>query len=126
MTRGLRGATTVKENNEQEILENTQRLVEEMIELNRVEPELVSHVFISVTNDLNAVFPAKSLRQIPGWTYVPVMCMREIDVPGSLPKCIRIMMVVNTETAQEEIQHVYHHEAVQLRPDLVDKKENQI
>lgn len=126
MTRGLRGATTVTENSEKEMLVNTQRLIEEMIDVNQVAAEDVSHVFISVTQDLNAVFPAKSLRQIPGWTYVPVMCMREIDVPGSLPKCIRIMMVVNTEKAQEEIQHIYHNEAVQLRPDLVDRKESNV
>lgn len=123
MTRGIRGATTVKENDKQEILDHTLSLLKEMIEKNDVKAEDVSHVFISATNDLNAVFPAQSLRQIPGWTYVPVMCMREIDVPGSLPKCIRIMMVVNTDKAQTEIQHIYHHDAVKLRPDLVAKKE---
>lgn len=93
-----------------------------MVRLNGIAPEQVSHVFISVTKDLNAGFPAKALRLIPGWTYVPVMCMAEIDVPGSLPKCIRIMMVVNTDKKQETIEHVFHHDAKQLRPDLIKKK----
>lgn len=119
MTRGVRGATTVTENNEEQILSHTKRLVEEMVHKNDIKPESVSHVFISVTNDINATFPAKSLRDIEGWTYVPVMCMTEIDVPGSLAKCIRVMMVITTEKEQHEIQHVFHHEAVQLRPDLL-------
>ncbi|WP_067725474.1 chorismate mutase [Oceanobacillus damuensis] len=122
MTRGLRGATTVSDNNADQMLENTRKLVEEMVEINNIEPNDISHVFISVTRDLNAGFPAKALREIEGWTYVPVMCMAEIDVPGSLPKCIRVMMVVNTNEAQESIQHVFHNDAVKLRPDLVKNK----
>src|SRR5690625_1033343 len=108
MTRGIRGATTVVENIESQILTNTTSLLEEMIHQNNVDPETVSDVFISVTKDLNATFPARSLRQIEGWTYVPVMCMKEIDVPGSLTKCIRIMMVVNTEKKQQEMKHIFH------------------
>ncbi|WP_339227977.1 chorismate mutase [Oceanobacillus sp. FSL K6-2867] len=123
MTRGLRGATTVLQNEENQMVENTRILIEEMVEKNNVHPTDISHVFISVTKDLNAGFPAKSLRKIPGWTFVPVMCMQEIDVPNSLPKCIRVMMVVNTSEDQNKIQHVFHHEAVRLRPDLV-KEEN--
>lgn len=121
MTRGIRGATTVTENNEALILETTKLLIEEMIEKNNVEPQMVSHVFISVTKDLNAGFPAKSLRQISGWSHVPVMCMKEIDVPNSLTKCVRIMMVVQTNEGQQDIKHVFQNEAVQLRPDLIKK-----
>ncbi|MBP2256378.1 chorismate mutase [Virgibacillus campisalis] len=119
--RGIRGATTVTENNETQILINTKTLVEEMVSKNNVIVETISHVFISVTEDLNATFPAKSLRQIPGWTYVPVMCMKEIDVPNSLSRCIRVMMVVNTKIEQDSIQHVFHNDATQLRPDLIQK-----
>ncbi|RKQ37657.1 chorismate mutase [Oceanobacillus halophilus] len=119
MTRGVRGATTVSLNEEKEILKNTKVLVEEMIEKNDISASDVSHVFISVTRDLNATFPAKVLREIEGWKYVPVMCMAEIDVPNSLPKCIRIMMVTNTGLSQEEIIHVFQNEAVKLRPDLI-------
>lgn len=119
MTRGVRGATTVARNEAESILKNTRLLVDEMIDQNNISPESVSHVFISVTNDINAGFPAKAVREIPGWSFVPVMCMKEIEVPNSLEKCIRIMMVVRTDKNQEEINHVFQNEAVQLRPDLV-------
>ncbi|NMA91386.1 MAG: chorismate mutase, partial [Amphibacillus sp.] len=81
MIRGIRGATTVTENNELEIIENTRQLVLEMIEKNNVQAEDVSSVLVTVTDDLTATFPAKPIRQLPGWTYVPVMCMQEIKVP---------------------------------------------
>lgn len=119
MTRGVRGATTVTENNAEQILKNTKLLIKEMVRKNNITPESVSHVFISVTKDINATFPAKSLRELAGWKYVPVMCMTEIDVPGSLAKCIRVMMVIATDKEQHEIQHVFHNEAIRLRPDLL-------
>ncbi|WP_373896170.1 chorismate mutase [Virgibacillus natechei] len=122
MTRGIRGATTVHENEENQLITNTKSLIEEMVTKNNIQPSDISHVFISVTEDLNAGFPSKALRKIPGWTYVPVMCMREIDVPGSLQACIRIMMVVDTDKDQEDIQHIYHNKATQLRPDLLSKR----
>jgi chorismate mutase len=118
MTRGVRGATTVDRNDEKQIIEETRKVLEEMISRNEIEPECISHVFISATKDINAVFPAKALRELPGFTYVPVMCMSELDVPGALPFCIRIMMVVNTEKEQTSIHHVFHNDAVKLRPDL--------
>src|SRR5699024_3675322 len=121
MIRGVRGATTVTENTETQILTNTKALVEDMAAKNNIIAETISHVFISVTKEINAAFPAKSLRQIPNWTYVPVMCMTEIDVPNSLSHCIRIMMVVNITTEQDKIQHVFHNEAIKLRPDLIQK-----
>src|SRR5690625_1278233 len=118
MTRGFRGATTVKQNEENEIVVETKKLVEEMIKLNKIEPSMISHVFFSVTDDLNATFPAKVSRQIEGWKYVPVMCMKEINVPNSLKKCIRVMLVAETELEQEDVQHVFFNDAIQLRPDL--------
>lgn len=120
MIRGFRGATTVRENNETEILIETEKLVRQMITANKIEPEDISHVFFSVTDDLNAVFPAKVSRQIEGWKHVPVMCMKEIDVPNSLEKCIRVMLVAKTTIAQQHIEHIYLNDAVKLRPDLVD------
>lgn len=122
MTRGVRGATTVLENEENQLIMNTKILIEEMVVKNNIQPSDISHVFISVTEDLNAGFPSKALRKIPGWTYVPVMCMREIDVPGSLKACIRVMMVVNTNEDQQNIQHIYHNKATKLRPDLLSKR----
>src|SRR5699024_11095273 len=118
MTRGFRGATTVKQNNEEEVVLETKKLVEEMITINHIEPATISHVLFSVTDDLNATFPAKVSRLIEGWKYVPVMCMQEIDVPNSLRHCIRVMLVAKTDLSQKDVHHVFLNDAVQLRPDL--------
>lgn len=118
MFRGVRGATTVDGNTEDAIISATEELLKQMIESNNILPDQVASVLISTTDDVNAVFPAKALRKFADWTYVPVMCMREIPVPNSLQKCVRIMMHVNTTTDQEEIVHVYLKEAMVLRPDL--------
>lgn len=118
MIRGIRGAITVEEDKESVIILATEKVVREMIEKNKIEPNKVASVFISVTNDIKSVFPARALRSIEGWKYVPVMCMKEIEVTSSLPMCIRVMMHVNTEMEQEEVQHVYMEGAAVLRPDL--------
>ena len=121
VSRGIRGATTVTKNTADEIIHHTKLVLQEMIETNNVAPENVSHVFISATKDIDAVFPARALREFSGWTYVPVMCMAEIEVKNSLKNCIRIMMVVNTDLDQKEIRHIFHNEAITLRPELVEK-----
>jgi chorismate mutase len=118
MIRGIRGATTIKENNRQEILTATEQLLRDMITENHIEAADVAQVVFSVTDDIDAAFPAAAARQIDGWTFVPVISMREIPVPGSLPMCIRILMTVNTTAKQEEINHVYQNGAIVLRPDL--------
>lgn len=118
MVRGIRGAITVSENNGVLMVQATERLLAEMIEKNNIQPESVCSAFLSATNDLDAMFPAKALREQKGWEYVPVMCMQELAIKGGLEKCIRIMMHVNTETAQKDIQHVYLEGAAVLRPDL--------
>ncbi|MEH7125296.1 chorismate mutase [Bacillus sp. JJ1503] len=118
MIRGVRGATTINENNEKEIIEATEILLRKMIEENSIDAEMVASVFISVTEDITAVFPAKAMRLIEGWKYVPVMCMREIPVDSSLEKCIRVMMHVNTNISQKDISHIYLGDAIKLRPDL--------
>ncbi|MDR4948400.1 chorismate mutase [Neobacillus cucumis] len=118
MIRGLRGATTVNSNSEEEILAATEELFAKLIEVNQIEPDSVASVFVSTTEDIDAVFPAKALRKFSGWTYVPVMCMREMPVPNSLKLCVRVMMHVNTSVPQEKISHVYLNGAEVLRPDL--------
>lgn len=118
MVRGVRGATTTEENDEKQILSATEEVVAQMIKENNISPEQVAQVLITVTPDLNATFPAKALRSFDGWTYVPVMCATEINVPGALQKCIRIMMTVNTDKLQTEITHVYLKNAKQLRPEF--------
>ncbi len=118
LIRGIRGATTVTEDNEQQILKATNELLKEMIKNNSIHPEQVAQVIITVTEDLISTFPAKALRNIEGWTYVPVMCMQEIPVKGSLKMCIRVMMTVNTDIEQDKVNHVYLEGATVLRPDL--------
>ncbi|MFC7060450.1 chorismate mutase [Halobacillus seohaensis] len=118
MIRGIRGATTVETNDSEELVSRSHELIADMVHQNNVKAEDVASVLFTVTEDLNATFPAKSVRKLEGWTYVPVMCMREIPVPDSLGKCVRVMMTVNTSSKQNEIEHIYHQGATVLRPDL--------
>lgn len=122
MNRGIRGATTVVHNEENEILRETVVLLREIVERNDVIAEDICSVWITVTGDLDATFPARAIREIEGWEWVPLMCSVEIPVKGGLPKCIRLMVQVNTEKSQREIRHVYLNEAQKLRPDLSQKK----
>ncbi|SFS94511.1 chorismate mutase [Marininema halotolerans] len=116
--RGIRGATTVEVNEEEAILTATRQLLEEIVEHNKVLPEDIASVFITATSDLTATFPAMAIRRMPDWEAVPLMCATEIDVPGSLPLCIRLLLHANTDRGQKEIRHVYLREARNLRPDL--------
>ncbi|NBI30476.1 chorismate mutase [Chengkuizengella marina] len=116
--RGIRGAITVEHNEESEILDATSELLKTIITENEVKPEDICSVFVTVTHDITATFPARTIRQMNGWELVPLMCSLEIDVPGSLPKCIRLMVQINTTKQQNEMQHVYLNEATKLRPDL--------
>ncbi|WP_223702043.1 chorismate mutase [Sutcliffiella deserti] len=118
MIRGVRGATTIKENTEIEVIAKTEELLLSMINTNEIAADQVAQVLISVTADITACFPAKALRKIVGWDYVPVMCTKEIAVPDALPFCIRVMMTVNTDVSQKNVKHIYLHEARSLRPDL--------
>lgn len=119
MMRGIRGAITVSADQPDEILKETKNLVLEMAMKNDVEPERVASVIISTTTDISSAFPAKAVRTIENWTFVPVMCTHEMEVPGSMPLCIRVMMHANTEKSQQEINHIYMNDAVKLRPDLI-------
>ena len=116
--RGIRGAITVDANEERIILDATAFLMKEIIADNGLVPEDVACVWITVTHDLDAAFPAKAIRQIEGWELVPLMCGLEMPVKGSLERCIRLMVLVNTDKSQAEIRHVYLGEARKLRPDL--------
>jgi len=120
--RGVRGATTVARDDAQSILQATKALLEELVARNGIHPEELAAAIFTTTEDLSAEFPAKAARLL-GWRHVPLLDAREIPVPGSLPRCIRVLLLWNTETPQEEIIHVYQGEAQRLRPDLVDPKE---
>ena len=117
--RGIRGATTVEVDMPDQIISATKELLVTMIKSNpELRAEDVASAFFTVTDDLISVHPAQAARQM-GWNTVPMMCATEIPVPGSLPRCIRVLVHWNTELEQKEIKHTYMHEAVRLRPDLV-------
>ncbi len=116
--RGIRGAITVNQDSVDEVRMATRELLLAILEANpSLRPIDIASVFFTVTADVNAVHPALAAREL-GWGEVPLMCAQEIPVPGSLPLCIRVMILWNTDLAQNEIHHVYLREAVQLRPDL--------
>lgn len=113
--RGIRGATTVERNEREEILSATTELLQLMIRQNELQTEDIASAIFSLTEDLNAEFPAVAARML-GWTEVPLMCTREIPVPGSLGMCIRVLLHVNTTRSLAEIRHVYIRGAANLRP----------
>ncbi len=115
--RGIRGATLVAANTKEDILAATKELLQQMIESNQVEKEAVACVLFTTTPDLDAEFPALAARQL-GWTEVPLLCSQEMGVPHSLPRCLRILVLFNTEKKTEEIIHVYIRGAEALRPGL--------
>jgi len=117
--RGIRGAITVSADEPDLILQATRELLEEILEENPgMKLEDIGSAWFSVTDDLVSTFPAQGARQM-GWGLVPMLCAREIPVPNSLPRVIRVLVHWNTETPQSEVTHVYLREAVKLRPDLV-------
>jgi chorismate mutase len=117
--RGIRGATTVTADQPDLILQATRELLEEILAENKgMQPEDVASAIFTVTDDLASTFPAQAARQM-GWDLVPMLCAREIPVPESLPRVIRVLVHWNTELPQNQITHVYLRHAVKLRPDLV-------
>jgi chorismate mutase len=118
-TRGIRGAITVSADQPALILAATQELLGAILRANAgLQAEDIASALFTTTDDLVSVHPALAARQM-GWEHVPMMCAREIPVPGSLPRCIRVLVQWNTERAQTAIKHVYLREAISLRPDLV-------
>jgi chorismate mutase len=122
--RGIRGATTTAVNTAEAIAAATDRLLREMIGRNGVRAEDVAAVFFTTTPDLNAEFPAAAARAL-GWRKVPLLCATEIDVPGRLASCIRVLMLVNTDQAQAHIRHIYLEGATRLRPDLFGEERHE-
>lgn len=118
LVRGIRGATTAEANTREAILDATRELFAAVIEANQIQHDHVASIIFSTTPDLNAEFPAVAAREA-GWTDVALMCGHEMSVPGSLPRCVRILMHVNTELGLSELKHVYLRGAQVLRPDLV-------
>jgi chorismate mutase len=115
--RGIRGAITVEEDTADAIQVATRQLLARMVEANRVESVDVASAIFTVTPDLTAAFPARAAREL-GWQHVPLLDAQEVPVPGSLPRCVRVLILWNTDLSQQEIRHVYLRGAASLRPDL--------
>jgi len=116
--RGIRGATTVKNDVQAEIHEATREMLEELLRANGISDfEEVGSIIFTTSPDLTSTFPAEAARAI-GMSQVPLLCASEIAVPGSMPQCIRVLLNWNTDKKQGEIVHVYLREAKRLRPDV--------
>jgi chorismate mutase len=119
--RGIRGATTVETNSAAAILTATRELLRCIVQVNSAPVKDIASAFFTVTPDLTAAFPARAAREL-GWQHVALLDAQEIPVPGSLRRCVRVLIHWNTNTPQSEIRHIYLHEAVSLRPDSVKEE----
>jgi len=115
---GIRGATTIETDTEEEIVTNTKELLEEIIKANNLDRDKLTAMFFTCTRDIASAYPAKAARQI-GFTDIPLMCFQEMHVEGSLKKCIRLCVFYTGEMQKKDVRHIYLKDAKQLRPDLV-------
>jgi chorismate mutase len=116
--RGIRGATVLLKDQPEAILAATRDLLVGILKANpTLRPGDLASAIFTVTDDLRSAYPARAAREL-GWVDVPLICTREIPVPGGLERCIRVLLHWNTDLSQEEIHHVYQGEAASLRPDL--------
>ncbi|MEN8240598.1 MAG: chorismate mutase [Chloroflexota bacterium] len=119
-TRAIRGAITIKTDLKENLLSATREMLEALLESNPdLKTEDIASAIFTTTEDVSSAFPAQAARQI-GWNNVPMICAREIPVPGSLPLCVRVLIIWNTQKEQTAINHVYLRDAIKLRPDLID------
>jgi len=117
--RGIRGATVVEHDEPEAVLATTRELLSAILKANpTLDPTDLASALFTVTGDLCSAYPARAARQL-GWDDVPLMCALEIPVPGSLPRCIRVLLHWNTDLPQSSVRHVYLGAAASLRPDLV-------
>ena len=113
--RGIRGAIAVPANSKKSILTAAKKLLTEMTKANKIEIKDIAAIFFTTTPDLNAEFPAAATREL-GWpSSLALLCGHEMNVPNALPRCLRVLMLVNTEEEPEEIIHVYLGEAKKLK-----------
>lgn len=115
--RAIRGATTASENTVQAIREVVTELLDEIETHNQLDPEEIVSVIFTATQDLDAIFPAAIARERPHWENVPLLDVQQMQVEGSLPRCIRVIIHVNTPKPQVEMFHSYLRNAKTLRPD---------
>jgi chorismate mutase len=118
--RAIRGATTVESDTPEQIRRATRELLETIVDRNGITSADVVSAIFTVTHDLTSEFPAHAAREL-GWLDVPLLCTLEIPVPGSLARCIRVLLHVESDVPRTGIRHVYLHDARTLRPDLVSE-----
>lgn len=120
--RGVRGAITLNgaDDTRTEVTDATEELLRAMIAANDINSENIAAVYFTVTSDIQSEFPAVAARERLGWKLVPLINSVEIDVPGAMPKCIRVLIFLNTDKSQGEIKHIYLRDAVKLRSDIAD------
>jgi chorismate mutase len=117
VVRGIRGAITVKEDKAIEILQATAEVLGEIIKQNELNLQDIASIIFTTTADIKSTFPAEAARSM-GLDLVPLLCSQEIEVQGSIPLCIRLLFLVNTNKSQAEICHVFLRDAAKLRKDL--------
>lgn len=117
VVRGVRGAVSVPANTREAVLASTRRLLKSLQDANGFDPDDLASILFTATPDLTAAYPAEAAREL-GWTGVPLLSAVEIDVPGALPRIVRVLVHWNTVLPQHRIRHVYLDEAQALRPDL--------
>jgi chorismate mutase len=120
MCRGVRGATTIKENTKEAIEKATIELLEQLVEKNEIDIDDLASVTFTVTPDITASFPPTAARKI-GWHHVPLINAQEMAAEDGLALCIRVLLHWNTIKSNTEIVHVYLNEAAKLRPDIAKK-----
>lgn len=118
--KAIRGANTVVANTAEAIRQCTLEMLETIMKENHLEPADIVNATFTATRDIDAAYPAKFARELPGWDQIPLFCVQEMYVEGSLPFCVRVMLLTELEK-ETQVQHVYLGEAVRLRPDLTCK-----
>lgn len=111
---GIRGATTAEDNSRDSILTATKELLQRITDENDLDKSQVAAVWFTTTSDLNAEYPALAARQL-GWMNAALLCAHEMAVPNGLPRCIRVLILVNTNKSPEDLKYVYLKEAQGLR-----------
>lgn len=116
--RGIRGAITVEKNDSTEICNAVQEMLKEIMSKNELATSDIGAAIFSATNDINAIFPAAAARKMEGWDLVPLFDAQQLEIEGSITKCVRVLLLVDTDKPQKEIKHIYLRRAKMLRPDI--------
>ena len=117
--RGIRGATTAEDNTKEAIFDATKEVFRKIVEANQIQERQIAAAFFTTTQDLNAAFPARAVREM-GWNHTALLCSHEMAVPDGLPRCIRVLILVNTDKEPHELVNVYLGGAVNLRSESTE------